>query len=85
MTANAFAISRRLVDKGLEKAAADAVAEEIVAYSDEHLATKADIAELKGEMKALAAEMRVQLKLLMGLVGGLYIGIALLFMDRLAG
>lgn len=81
MTANAFAISRRLVEKGVEKRTADAVAEEIVTHSDESLATKADIAELKGEIKALAN----QVKILTGLVAGLYIGLAVLFVDRLSG
>ena len=85
MTANAFAISRRLVEKGVEKRTADAVAEEIVTHSDENFATKADIARLEGKIEALASELRAQIKLLTALVIGLYVGLALLFVDRLAG
>jgi len=81
MTTNAIAISRGLVGAGIEQKAADAIAEAVVTHSDEHLATKADIAELKGEIKALAA----QVKLLTGLVAGLYIGLALFFVDKLVG
>ncbi len=79
MSANAFAISRRLAERGVDKKIADAVAEEIVAHSDDHLATKADIVRLEGRIETLA----VQVKLLVGLVAGLYIGLALLFLDRL--
>lgn len=48
-------------------------------HSGNHLATKADIARLEGGMDALSA----QVKLLVVLVVGLYVGIALLVWDRL--
>ena len=79
MSANAFAISRRLAEKGVDKQIADAVAEEIVTHSDENLATKADIAQLKGEIKTLGA----QIKWLTTLVMGLYVGLAMLYISRL--
>ena len=72
MSANAFAISRRLAERGVDKQIADAVAEEIVTHSDDNLATKADIARLE-----------VQMKLLTAMVAGLYVGGALLFVSRL--
>ena len=81
MTANAFAVSRRLVEKGVAKDTAEAIAEEIVTHSDENLATKADIARLEGKIETLAAQVRM----LMVLIGGLYVGLALLLVDRLAG
>ena len=74
MTANAIAISRNLADAGLDKKAADAIAEAVVTHSDENLATKADIARIE-----------TAVKLNMGLTIGLYIGIALLFVDKLVG
>lgn len=54
MAANAFAISRRLIERGVDKSTAEAVAEELVTHADENLATKADVAELKGYVLALA-------------------------------
>ena len=81
MTTNAIAISRGLVGAGLEQKAADAIAEAVVTHSDEHLSTKADIARLEGKIEALA----MQVKLLTGLVAGLYIGLAVIFVDRLVG
>ncbi len=81
MTTNAIAISRRLANAGVEKQVAEAIAEEIVTHSDEHLATKADIAEIKGEINALKAQIKMQTNLTMGL----YIGLALLFVDKLVG
>ena len=42
-------------------------------------ATKADIVRLEGKMETLS----VQVKLLVGLVAGLYVGLALLVLDRL--
>ncbi len=114
MTANAIAISRNLVVAGLDKKAADAIAEAVVVHADETHATKADIAELRAETKADIAELRAetkadiaelraetkadiaelkgeikalvtQVRLLIGLVAGLYVGIALLFLGRLPG
>lgn len=52
MTTNAFAISRRLVEKGVAKETAEAIAEEIVTHSDESLATKADIARIEAKLDA---------------------------------
>ena len=92
MTTNAIAISRRLAGAGMEKQAADAIAEEIVTHSDEHLATKADIAGIKGEISALKVELnafttefRSQIKVLTSLIIGLYPGLALLFVDKWVG
>ena len=85
MTINAIAISRRLAESGMDRKTAEAVAEEIVTHSDETFATKADIAELKGEIMGEIKSLAVQVKLLTGLVIGLYIGLAALFVDRLAG
>ena len=79
MSTNAFAISRRLAERGVDKQTADAVAEEIVAHSDDNLATKSDIVRLEGKIETLS----VQVKLLVGLVAGLYVGLALLVLDRL--
>ena len=92
MTTNAIAISRRLAGAGMEKQAAEAIAEEIVTHSDEHLATKADIAGIKGEIGALKVELnafkvefRSQIKMLTSLIIGLYLGLALLFVDKWVG
>ena len=86
MTTNAIAVSRRLAEAGMGKQAAEAIAEEIVTHSDEHLATKADITGIKGEFGALKvelnafkAEFRSQIKMLTSLIIGLYPGLALLF------
>ena len=92
MTTNAIAVSRRLAGAGMEKQAAEAIAEEIVTHSDEHLASKADIAGIKGEFSALKvelnafkAEFRSQIKMLTSLIIGLYLGLALLFVDKWVG
>ena len=92
MTTNAIAVSRRLAGAGMEKQAAEAIAEEIVTHSDEHLATKADIAGIKGEFGALKVELnafktefRSQIKMLTSLIIGLYLGLALLFVDKWVG
>ena len=92
MTTNAIAVSRRLAGAGLEKQAAEAIAEEIVTHSDEHLATKADIAGIKGEFGALKVELNVfktefrsQIKMLTSLIIGLYLGLALFFVDKWVG
>ena len=76
----------------MEKQAAEAIAEEIVTHSDEHLATKADIADIKGEIGALKVELnafktefRSQIKMLTSLIIGLYPGLALLFVDKWVG
>ena len=83
----------------MEKQIAEAIAEEIITHSDEHLATKADLAGIRGEIIALKveidafkAEFRSQIKMLAShikiltsLVIGLYIGLALLFVDKLIG
>ena len=76
----------------MEKQIAEAIAEEIITHSDEHLATKADLAGIRGEIIALKveidafkAEFRSQIKILTSLVIGLYIGLALLFVDKLIG
>ena len=85
MTTNAIAISRGLVGAGLEQKAADAIAEAVVTHSDERFATKADIARLEGELKGEIRAVAAQVKLLTGLVAGLYLGLAMLFVDRLVG
>ena len=76
----------------MEKQAAEVIAEEIVTHSDEHLATKSDIAGIKGEISALKvelnafkAEFRSQIKMLTSLIVGLYLGLALLFVDKWVG
>lgn len=81
MTTNAFSISRRLVDRGVDKSTANAVAEEIVTHSDEHLATKSDIARLEGQISSLT----IMAKLNMGLTVGLYVGLVVLIVDKLVG
>ncbi len=83
----------------MEKQIAEAIAEEIITHSDEHLATKADLAGIKEEIIALKVEIDAfkaefrsqikmlasQIKILTSLVIGLYIGLALLFVDKLIG
>ena len=83
MSANAFAISRRLAEKGVDKQIADAVAEEIITHSDENRATKADIARLEGKIDTLSKTLGAQVKLLTTLVIGLYVGLAILYISRL--
>lgn len=90
MSASAFAISRRLAERGVDKKTADAVAEEIITHTDENHATKADIVRLEGKIESLAVRMEgkietlaSQIKILTALVVGLYIGLALLVTDRL--
>ena len=85
MTTNAIAVSRRLAGAGMEKQAVEAIAEEIVTHSDQHPATRADIAgikqeigALKVELNAFKAEFRSQIKMLTRLIIGLYLGLALL-------
>ena len=82
---NAIALARNLAQAGLDKQVADAIAEAIVTHSYENLATKADIAslmpgtaEIKGEIKVIAA----QINLLIVLVAGLYVGLAVLFVSN---
>ena len=41
----------------MEKQAAEAITEEVVTHSDEHLVTKADIAGIKAEIGALKVEL----------------------------
>ena len=83
MSANAFAISRRLAEKGVDKQIADAVAEEIVTHSDENLATKADIARLEGKIETLSKTLGAPIKWLTILVMGLYVGVAIFYISRL--
>ena len=78
-------MSRSLVAAGMEQQAADAIAEAVVSHTDESHATKADIAELRGEMNAQFAEIKAQIKLVMALGCGLFIGIAVIIVDRLVG
>ena len=85
MVANAIAISRGLVDAGIDPKAADAIAEAVVTHSDDSHATKSDIAELRGNMNAQFAEVKAQIKLIMALGCGLFIGIAVIIVDRLVG
>ena len=88
MTTNAIAISRNLAAAGVEPKAADAIAEAVVTHSDESFATKADIARLEGEIKALRSEIKGlanRITLLSNLVIGLYVGLALLLVDKIIG
>ena len=85
MTTNVIAVSRRLAGAGMEKQVAEAITEEIMTRSGEHLTTRADIAGIKGEFGALKvelnafkAEFRSQIKMLTSLIIGLYLGLALL-------
>ena len=73
MTVNAFAISRRLAEKGVDKATAEAVAEEIVTHSDERHATKEDIAEVKGMIQRVEAKMDAKFNLSIGLMSAFFI------------
>ena len=50
MTANSIAISRNLVSAGMERKAADAVAEEMVTHSGENFSTKEDTARIEGSL-----------------------------------
>ena len=70
---NAIAISRTLVSAGVERKAADAIAEVVVTHSDENHSTKADIAEVKGEIRLVAEQGKERSKLIMGLQVGLII------------
>ena len=90
MSANAFAISRRLSERGVDKKIADAVAEEIVTHSDDNLATKTDIARLEGEIKTLSKtlggqinSLTTQVKWQTTMITGLYVGLAILYISRL--
>ena len=64
MATNAFAISRRLVEKGVDKPTADAVVEEIGTHSDENHASKADITRVE-----------TKLNVVIGLLVGVFIAI----------
>ena len=66
---NAFEFSRTLVSAGVERRAADAIAEMVVTHFDENVATKSDIARIEGEIRLLAA----QFKILLGMQGALLI------------
>ena len=61
---NAFELSRTLVSAGVERKAADAIAEVVVTHFDENAATKSDIAELKGELRAVRVELKGEIRLL---------------------
>ena len=61
-------------------------------HSHAHPVTKADIAGIKAEIGALRvelnafeAEFRSQIKMLTSLIIGLYLGLALLFVDKWVG
>ena len=64
MATNAFAISRRLVEKGVDKPTADVVAEEIGAHSDENHASKSDITRVE-----------TKINIVIGLLVGVFIAI----------
>ena len=59
---NAFEFSRTLVSAGVERKAADAIAEVVVTHFDENAATKSDIAELKAATKSDIAELKAATK-----------------------
>ena len=85
---NAIALARNLEHAGLDKPAADAIAEAVVTHSDEHLATKADIARLGGKIDGLERDIKAmadKINLLANLVFGLYVGLAVLFVSNLTG
>ena len=82
---NAIALARNLEHAGLDKPAADAIAEAVVTHSDEHLAAKADIARLGGKIDGLGLDIKAmadKIKLLANLVFGLYVGLAVLFVSN---
>lgn len=86
MTTHSLAISRDLASAGIEKKHADAIASALATHADETYATKADIARLEGKMEVLSSEIKSlteRVKLLTNLVIGLYIGLALLLVDRI--
>lgn len=85
MTISDIAISRNLAAAGFDKPKAEAIAEAISLQADERFATKADIARLEGKMDAQFAEVKMQIKLILAINCGLFIGITLLILDRLAG
>lgn len=68
MTINAFAISRRLVEKGMNKQTADAIAEEIVTHSNERLATKEGVARVEAKVSVLETKINVLVVLNVGLL-----------------
>lgn len=75
MSANAIAVSRRLVEKGVDKQTADAVAEEfadfkedVVDNRDDNFATKADLYAVKAELKADIARVETKSNLSIALI-----------------
>ena len=70
MTTNSIEVSREFTDKGMDKNLADAVAVAIAKHDDENFATKADIADLKSEIKLLAMQVKIVLGLLIALIVG---------------
>ena len=86
---NAFELSRTLVSAGVERKAADAIAEVVVTHFDENAATKSDIAELKGELRAVKVEIRAVAeqgkerdKVMMTMLTGVSIGLIVLLVAQ---
>lgn len=60
MSTNTIAISRRLTEKGgLDKRAADELAEAIADFSDESHASKADLARVEGKVDILTVRINI--------------------------
>ena len=82
---NAIAISRNLVNAGVDKTAADAIAEEVVNHSNESYSTKADITKLVGDIKILTSTVEMQGLIFFGMFIGLYVGFAVVFISQAIG
>ena len=97
MTTNSVTISHRLEKDGVPKQQADSFAEIIVDFGNETFATKADLAEAKGELKADIAGLEKEfvrlegkidtqagdIRLLKTMMVGLYVGLVLLFVAQI--
>lgn len=76
---NAITISNDLERAGLEKKAADAIASKIVDFKDESSATKADLIEVKAELKNDITRVETKLNIGLGLIVGIFIAILAIF------
>ena len=83
MATNSIEISRELVNEGMDKKIADAVAVAIVKHYDENFATKADIAGLKADIARLEGKiesLEIKINIILGLLIGAYIGFIVKFL-----
>ena len=69
MATNSIEISRELVNEGMDKKVADAVAVAIVKHYDENFATKADVARLE-----------IKINIVLALLIGVYVGFIVKFL-----